>query len=58
MPGMSSMVTVTLKTPWVDSAGIGHPEGAIVRVPETVLDELVSTGVIVTDATETWVTCD
>jgi hypothetical protein len=52
------MVTVTLKTPWTDSAGIGHPEGSTVRVPETVLDELVSTGVIVTDATETWVTCD
>jgi hypothetical protein len=52
------MVTVVLKLPWIDSTGIGHPEGSTVRVPEAVLDELVSNGVIVTDASETWVTCD
>ena len=52
------MVTVTLKLGWTDSAGIGHPPGAVVRVPEAALDELVCTGVVVTDATETWVTCD
>ena len=58
MPAMSSMVTVTLKAAWTDSAGIGHPPGSSVRVPESLLDELVSTGVIVTDATENWVTCE
>ncbi|MFG1925714.1 hypothetical protein [Cryptosporangium sp. NPDC048952] len=49
---------MTLKTAWTDSTGIGHPPGSAVRVPETVLDELVSTGVIVTEPVETWVTCD
>jgi len=52
------MVTVTLKSDWIDNAGVGHPSGAIVRVPEAQLDELVTAGVVVTDATETWVTCD
>jgi hypothetical protein len=58
MPGLSTMVTVTLKSDWIDNAGVGHPSGAIVRVPEAQLDELVTAGVVVTDATETWVTCD
>jgi len=58
MPGMPSMVTVVLRLPWIDSTGIGHPAGSTVRVPESALDDLVSTGIIVTDATETWVTCD
>lgn len=58
MPGMSTMVTIVLKREWTDSAGIGHPSGASVRVPEAQLDELVATGVVVTDASESWVTCD
>lgn len=58
MPGISIMVTVTLKTAWTDSTGIGHPPGSSVRVPESLLDDLVSAGVIVTDATESWVTCE
>lgn len=58
MRRISVMVTVTLKSAWTDSAGVRHPPGAIVRVPETELDELVTAGVIATDATEGWVTCD
>lgn len=58
MRGISIMVTVTLKAAWIDSAGIGHPVGSIVRIPEAQLDELVCTGVIVTDESESWVTCD
>jgi hypothetical protein len=58
MPGMSIMVTVTLKSEWTDAAGIGHPSGAIVRIPEAQLDELVTAGVVATDASENWVTCD
>lgn len=58
MPGMSSMVTVTLKTAWTDSAGVGHPAGSTVRVPEAQLDELVCTGVVATDASDNWVTCE
>jgi hypothetical protein len=58
MPGMTSMVTVVLKQPWTDSAGIGHPPGSTVRVPETALDDLVSAGLVVTHPTETWVTCE
>ena len=58
MSGMTTMVTIVLKREWTDNAGIGHPSGAVVRVPETQLDELVTTGVVVTDASESWVTCD
>ncbi|SHN42221.1 hypothetical protein SAMN05443668_108130 [Cryptosporangium aurantiacum] len=52
------MVTVTLKTAWTDSAGVGHPAGSTVRVPEAQLDELVCTGVVATDASDNWVTCE
>lgn len=58
LPGISSMVTVTLRTAWTDSAGIGHPAGSIVRVAEAALDDLVCSGVVDTDSSENWVTCD
>jgi hypothetical protein len=40
------MVTVTLAREWVDGAGIAHPEGDHVEIPESQLDDMVAEGYV------------
>jgi hypothetical protein len=52
------MVTVTLNGSWTDADGVLHPAGTTVRVPEDLLDALVTEGLIRTDASTDWVRCE